>query len=498
LRGDDNGNFLEGGEGADILVGRGGGDFADYQNAATGVTANLANSALNTGEAQGDVYFSIENLRGSAFDDVLVGDNGNNFLRGGLGADMLDGGNGSDFADYNNSAIGLTVNLSNPAANTGEAAGDTYVSIENIRGGAFDDVLVGDSNNNFLRGGNGADMLDGGDGSDFADYIGSSTGLTVNLANPTANTGEAFGDTYVSIENIRGSNFADILIGDNGNNILRGGLGADVLNGGDGSDSADYSDSGTAVTVNLANSALNTGEAAGDTFISIENIRGSSFNDTLTGDSGDNILRGRGGADALDGGDGSDTADYFFASTGVTVSLANPASNTGEAAGDTFTSIENLRGSDNNDNLTGDGVGNTLQGMAGNDTLDGGAGDDRLVGGDGADVLTGGADADTFVFQFASDGVDEITDFESGVDTIEVSASGFGGNLVAGGTVDVLEVGDLADASGGTDGYFILDNDGADAGTLYWDPTGGTSDDATAIAVLQNTSTLLPSDFDVV
>jgi hypothetical protein len=49
------------------------------------------------------------------------------------------------------------VDLSNPSNNTGEAFGDTYLSIEGIRGSAFDDTLVGNTANNTLRGGRGAE-----------------------------------------------------------------------------------------------------------------------------------------------------------------------------------------------------------------------------------------------------------------------------------------------------------------------------------------------------
>ena len=51
------------------------------------MTASLANTAVNTGDAQGDVYISIEALQGSNFNDTLIGDDNNNFLMGGVGAD---------------------------------------------------------------------------------------------------------------------------------------------------------------------------------------------------------------------------------------------------------------------------------------------------------------------------------------------------------------------------------------------------------------------------
>ena len=374
LIGNNNDNTIRGGLGADALNGMGGFDYASYSTSTTGVTASLANPAINTGEAAGDTYISIEALRGSDFNDTLIGDANNNNLRGGLGADVLNGGGGFDNAGYNNSSIGLTVSLTNPASNTGEAAGDTFISIEGLIGSAFNDTLIGDDNDNTLRGDSGADVLNGMGGFDYASYSNATAGLTASLANPAINTGEAAGDTYISVEALRGSDFNDTLIGDANNNNLRGGLGADVLDGGAGFDNAGYNNSTTGLTVSLANPASNTGEAAGDTFISIEGLIGSAFNDTLIGDAGNNVLRGDLGADALNGMGGFDYASYGNSTTAVRASLGNPAVNTGEAIGDTYTSIEGLIGSKFNDILIGDGGDNYLRGGLGADVLNGGAG----------------------------------------------------------------------------------------------------------------------------
>ena len=142
---------------------------------------------------------------------MLRGDAGDNLLTGGVGGDALDGGAGSDFANYFNASTGITASLANPASNTGDAAGDSYVSIENLQGSSNSDTLIGDLNDTILRGAVGADNLQGGAGSDTADYwnqIGT-TGVTADLSNSANNTGDAAGDTYSSIENLSGSDFAD-------------------------------------------------------------------------------------------------------------------------------------------------------------------------------------------------------------------------------------------------------------------------------------------------
>src|SRR5262245_43582677 len=60
----------------------------------------------------------------------------------------------------------------------------------------------------------GADVLDGGTGNDDAFYLTATSGVTADLLTPASNTGDAAGDTYISIENLFGSNFADQLFGD--------------------------------------------------------------------------------------------------------------------------------------------------------------------------------------------------------------------------------------------------------------------------------------------
>ena len=87
-----------------------------------------------------------------AGNDTLDGQDGNDTLLGGLGADALIGGVGFDYASYAGSTAGLTARLDAPGLNTGEAAGDTYNTIEGLIGSGFNDVLVGNASANMLLG----------------------------------------------------------------------------------------------------------------------------------------------------------------------------------------------------------------------------------------------------------------------------------------------------------------------------------------------------------
>ncbi|MBR1156096.1 calcium-binding protein [Bradyrhizobium sp. JYMT SZCCT0428] len=455
LTGNGNTSFLQGGLGADNLIGGSTSDYADYKNSASGLVVDLGNTANNTGEAIGDTYTNILRVRGSASNDTLRGDGNNNTLRGGLGADVLDGGAGFDFASYSDSTAPITVSLLNSGVNTGEAAGDSYTSIEGLRGSDFDDHLIGDASNNLLQGGPGADTLDGGTGFDYADYVNAAAGIVANLANSALNTGEAIGDVYIGIEALKGGAFNDTLTGDANINFLRGGQGADRLDGAGNFDYADYIDSTSALVVNLANSALNTGEAAGDTFISIEGIRGGNLNDTLTGDANSNNLRGGLGADSLDGGGGTDFADYGNSSTALVLDLATPASNTGEASGDIYVSIEGLMGSNFNDTMTGDGSDNTLRGGLGADVLAGGAGNDT------ADYISAASAVLVSLATPASNTGEAAGDTYTSIENLRGS-SGFNDTLIGDAGNNFLDGNGGADsmaAGDGNDQYFV-DNAG--------------------------------------
>lgn len=491
LEGERGNDKIYGGSGDDLLVGGAGADYLsggsgyDYVSHDTRVRADLQFSNTNTGEAAGDSYVSIEGLFGSGYNDALFGDTGSNFIDGWYGNDIINGRAGNDWLyGYNGN--------------------DTII------GGSGNDKLFGEVGNDRLNGGVGADRLDGGSGVDRAEYGNATSSVRADLSFSNSNTGEAKGDTYTSVENLLGSKFSDVLAGTNGanalwggngndtlvgrggndrlfggnnNDRLNGGTGADRLDGGAGVDRAEYSNATSKIRADLGNSNTNSGEAKGDTYTSVENLLGSKYGDVLGGNNGANALwggngndtlLGRGGndklyggnnndrlnggtgADHLDGGAGVDRAEYSNATSKVRADLGKSGTNTGEAKGDTYNSVENLLGSNHNDVLAGTGSANalwggngndTLIGRGGNDTLNGGNGNDKLRGDGGSDTLTGGQGADMFIFNKTS-GRDTITDFQS-VDTIQIENGANrmadlkftdtdGGLLVEFGTTDIF------------------------------------------------------------
>ena len=373
------------------------------------------------------------------------------------------GGSGGDTLDGNDLDNVITGNAGNDTIN-GHFGNDTLYGGDNedeLYGGDGDDTLDGGAGQDKLFGGAGSDILNGGAGYDRAIYTGALAGVTVDLSNTYNNTGDAAGNSYIDIEEIQGSDFNDIIVGDEqtnrlygnggndtlsggaGDDALVGGGGADTLDGGAGWDNASYTAASSGVTVDLSNPGNNTGEAAGDVHIDIEVIQGSSFNDAivgngqanylygnagddiLSGGAGDDALVGGEGADILDGGAGWDNAAYTAAGAGVTVDLSNSTNNTGDAAGDVLVDIEVIQGSYFDDVIVGDAQDNIFYGFNGNDTLFGDQGNDFLSGDGGDDILYGGSGADTFFFGPADVGTDHIADFENDIDQLDLRYVGF-------------------------------------------------------------------------
>ncbi|EKV00460.1 Ca2+-binding protein, RTX toxin [Leptolyngbya sp. PCC 7375] len=488
-------------------------------------------------------------LLGGGSNDRLLGLSGNDLIRGDAGADQMNGGAGIDILEYGNSNARVIVNLSNNSARGGHAQGDIIANFERIHGSRFNDILIGSAGNNVLlgrgsndqllglsgndlirgdagndliRGDAGADQMNGGAGIDTLEYGNSNARVIVNLSNNSARGGHAQGDIIANFERIHGSRFNDILIGNAGNNVLLGGgsndqllglsgndlirgdAGADQMNGGAGIDTLEYGNSNARVIVNLSNNSARGGHAQGDIITNFERIHGSRFNDILIGSAGNNVLlglggndrllglsgndliRGDAGADQMNGGAGIDTLEYGNSNARVIVNLSNNSARGGHAQGDIIANFERIHGSRFNDILIGNAGNNVLLGGGSNDQLLGLSGNDLIRGDAGNDTVTGGNGNDIFQFLNPNLGTDIITDFTINQDIIQVSASGFGGELIANTTI-INEQFVLGTSARNASDRFIYDRS---SGILKFDIDGSGATAAIQIATLTNRTAL--------
>ncbi|MFC0384061.1 calcium-binding protein [Muricoccus vinaceus] len=135
-----------------------------------------------------------------------------------------------DLADLN---LGVIPNPGGIIPVLGEPGNDT------LSGSNGNDQQIGLGGNDTLSGSPGADTLNGGDGNDWADYSGSPAAVNIDLNTGSGSGGSAEGDVLAGIENVRGREFDDTLIGSSGENTLLGGAGNDLLASGAGNDLLD-------------------------------------------------------------------------------------------------------------------------------------------------------------------------------------------------------------------------------------------------------------------
>jgi Ca2+-binding RTX toxin-like protein len=446
-------DYLAGGNGNDVLLGGAGtgGDQLDggagedtttYLDSAKGIRLSLADRSVTLispvdervmrleanrgydGDADGDRLFSIENLHGSLFDDVLVGGTGSKHLDGFAGNDVifasgsestLNGDQGLDWLSYQSATVGVRVDL-----NTGSAPGGRIEFDKDAQGNAIQQK----SSFEYLEGSNLNDELLQGDKQD-------------NI--------------------IRGLLGVDRLVGLEGDDVLIGGAGADALDGGanspspdrpnkllqadsnslqSGGDTASYKTARAGVVANLALGGL-LGDAAGDTYRDIENLLGSDYSDTLIGNESNNDINPGGRdldlagsiLDVVDGGAGRDrlTVDYSAydyddysgvtggANTGALIRTGSSPDFRDEIR---FTNIERLFivGTSKRDELYGASDSDVLFSGAGHDSINSSTGDDWINADDGNDTVFAGAGDDNIT---AGNGND-ISNAEAGDDTVRV------------------------------------------------------------------------------
>ncbi|MBR9971314.1 M10 family metallopeptidase C-terminal domain-containing protein [Magnetospirillum sulfuroxidans] len=568
---------LNGGLGDDVLYDGGTGrtvaDYSDTAGPYFGVNISLddAGTGIVTGASGIDTTHGIHHFVGSAFGDSFSGSSGNDTFEAGGGNDTFRGGDGWDTITFWNTEAGVHVDLFfETVSNDGFGDVDDIYDVEQVFGSKFDDVIVGNDQNNALSGQAGADELTGRGGADQFIYEqnGQSTvdaydtitdfgngmdtinlygaagytaaaeaaiesevgadpsmaavisyvagtmaansiifftwngsgyvyvkgagsgsvsydGTLIELAGVTSAPVLSGGNTLVAVpyategdDILAGSSGSDNIASLAGNDTIIASAGTDVVDGGDGIDTLDYSGASASVNANfISHTAISGGSTT--TFSAIEAITGSAYDDTVQGSDDDVIVRGgggddhiyggngadslygddgrdtfggSGGDDYINGGDGEDSLLYTASSAAVTVDLLAGIA-TGEGT-DTLVSIEAVTGSAHDDTISGGDAAETLNGYH------------------GADVLTGGGGGDTFLIanfyqSNLSDGHDTITDFGTGNDRIvfaQAAGYTYNSNLALSAPADlaaaVSQAASLLSINPNTIGFFVYNGDG--------------------------------------
>ena len=403
------------------------GETNETNNASNTVAVVLGNGSANTlnGTAGSDTLFGLAGddwIYGGVGNDALLGGDGVDHMSGGAGADVHDGGAGYDYVRYDTASSGVTASLGTPGANTGDAAGDSYIAIEGMIGSNFSDALTGDGaandlwgldGNDTLNGGAGFDAISGGAGDDTFVYstgadairdftagaggvdeidlraLSSIASLADVLARATqvgANTVIDFGGgNTLTLENINRANLvsSDFLFASAApppppaqNDLTASGV---VLNG-----------------ANISFTINNTGAdaaAASTTGIYL------STDSTIT--SADTLVMSVATAALAAGGSvtqgatltlpGNLTPGTYY--LGVLADYSSQLGETNETNNASNT-VAVVLGNSSANTLNGTAGSDTLFGLAGDDWIYGGVGNDALLGGDGVDHMSGGAGAD--------------------------------------------------------------------------------------------------------
>ncbi|MEO1152212.1 MAG: hypothetical protein AAFW83_14665 [Pseudomonadota bacterium] len=367
-------------------------------------------------------------------DRLLVGGAGNDTLLANGNEEEVSGEGGDDFIDGRGDDDRLY----------GDRGNDT------ILGGNGDDFIVGGHGNDSLLGENNEDTISGGAGNDTIvghddeDSLSGGRGhdlLDGGNARDTLN-GDA-GDDYLD-----GGDDNDSLNGGEGNDTLAGGGGRDTLNGGNGIDVVDLSSSSMSL-IRITASGSIAGLPNNDVAINVEGAIAGTNNTQLIGNNSANLLVGNIGRDTLFGNGGDDTLeggfgfDFLLGGNGNDRLLGgNQADNLFGGDGD-----DELRGQIGNDRLFGELGNDSLFGGDGNDVLDGNAGFDTLFGGSGNDTLRGAFNADTL---FGGDGNDVLN---GGDGPGRLLGEAGNDTLIAGNGNDTLNGGDGDDILTGFAGF---------------------------------------------
>jgi Ca2+-binding RTX toxin-like protein len=456
------------------------------------------------GTAEDDV------IRGLAGDDLIDGRRGSDVLRGGRGNDQIIGGRGADdifagagddliepgrgndsvrgqagfdLVSYENARGQATVDLAAGTADDGAGGSDALSSIEGVIDSRFDDTLRGDDGFNVFIGRGGDDDIDGRGGGNRVDYRDAPAGVIVDLETGAAEDGFGGTDRISNLDDVVGSAFADVIVGNDDFNTIEGLAGDDRIDGRDSNDRVAYQRSPARVIVNLETGTALDGFGGTDTIVDVAHVRGSPFDDVFTGtaDEDFNSFEGLAGDDVINGnGNDGKQVSYANSPAGVNVDLQAGAAADGFGGTDTILNVNSVLGSPFDDMIVGSGSAEfeDFEGRAGNDLIDGNGGLDnqvryrnaaagvtvdlaagtaqdgeggtdslidvnRIVGSDFDDTLIG---SDGEFESFRPEGGDDVVDGGPGVDRIDYQ------NAPAPVVLD-LRAGTAQDGFGGNDAF---------------------------------------------
>ena len=291
-------------------------NFVDVQVSTT-INGTDASETLPAGSDADESFYAMVG------DDTILGSGGN---------DYFDGGDGVDIVSYAGSTDGVHVDLTNMSQQSVSLSqgSDTFYSIENVEGSAFNDTLIGDTGANLLTGVDGDDTLTGGGGADILD---GGTGQNLYIYSSATDSIQGAADVIKSLTPQDAIQFIGMR------------------------DMTFVSTSSTDAATFMA------GGMAADTvyYVSVG--------------SGDNFIYVNGA------GTGTDyTGTFIVLDTGV------PAPTAEQILADDYP-LYVIQGTDGNETLTGDAAVNTLVGLLGNDTLQGADGDDHYIVSGGTDYV---------------------------------------------------------------------------------------------------------------
>ena len=589
LGGNDLANSINGVGGNDTVWGDGGNDTIEGGNGNDFLHGGLDNDLIT--DSQGDDHLwgdeGNDTINGGIGLDLLFGGIGDDVLFGGLGADAIDAGAGNDVVYGDN---GTVDNAGNFDPNGDADLIDGGDGNDRLYGGGGDDLIDGGLGNDTIDGGLGANALvgldgddlflndpgqtgfgnsyDGGLGFDTVDYrasvgsqdaTGTFIGVTLDLsvaAIPLVPAAVPVADAFLSVEQIFGTRFGDVITGgaDAGGNgggvtppqtdaaglplldpngdpipmnfAINGYLGNDSLDGGDGLDS--LSGGGGSDTL--------SGGLGADRFIFDAELVGGAVDQVLDFNlvQGDSIVLDRTAFPRLNAGTVLNAVEFR---SGAGVTTANAATQrilydttNGDLYYDAdgsatafsairFATITNLaalttaqfilqgpapsvgltiNGTPGNDNLNGGANNDIIRGLGGNDRIVGFAGNDSLIGGNGNDTITGGTGNDLFYFDVtpnATTNLDLIQDFEQGADKFVLLRNAF---TALNRNSNTLTAAEFRAGAGVTQAVTaaerILYNTAG--GGLFYDADGsGTAFAPIRFAILANRPTISAADF---